>query len=253
MEPGFLKRIAAACVIALATAAPADANVVITGTRVIYPAGAREVTVKLNNNGAVPALMQAWIDDGDASVSAQQRPMPFTLTPPIFRIDPAKGQTLRVTYTREPLPSGRESVYWLNLLEIPPKTQTSDEGSQNQLQLAFRSRIKLFFRPAGLEGDANKAASRLTWSLALSFGDGGRRVVLLAKNPTPYHVTVARASVDIGGKTYESAAEMIPPRGQHEFVLKDLLELPREQPHILFETINDYGASVSAAFPPGNR
>jgi chaperone protein EcpD len=253
MKHGFFKRLAAACAIAVAAATLANASVVITGTRVIYPAKAREVTVKLNNNGATPALVQSWIDDGDASVDAQQRPMPFTLTPPVFRIDPAKGQTLRVTYTGEPLPADRESVYWLNVLEIPPKPQIDAGESKNLLQIAFRSRIKLFFRPAGLEGDANEAGARLTWSLARSSGDG-KRIVLLAKNPTPYYVTVARASVQVDGKTHESAAAaMIDPRGQREFVLDGLLELPQGQPPIQFETINDYGASVPAAFPPENR
>jgi len=253
MRTGFFKRIVMACAIGLAAATLANASVVITGTRVIYPAHAREVTVKLNNNGAAPALVQAWIDDGDASFNAQQRPMPFTITPPVFRLDPTKGQTLRVTYTKEPLPSDRESVYWLNVLEIPPKPQAGGgEESQNYLQMAFRSRIKLFFRPAGLEGDASQAGAKLTWSLARASGDG-KQVVLLAKNPTPYHVTVTQASVEIKGKTYEVEAEMIAPRGQHEFVLKGLRELPQEPPRIQFETINDYGANVPGTFTPGRR
>ena len=251
MKRGFFSSLVLACAIGM-TAALANASVVITGTRVIYPSQAREVTVKLNNNGAAPALVQAWIDDGDASANAQQQPMPFTLTPPIFRIDPAKGQMLRVTYTREPLPADRESVYWLNVLEIPPKAQISDEGSRNQLQFAFRTRIKLFFRPVGLEGDANEAGAKLTWSIARSARDG-KQIVLLAKNPTPYYVTVVRASVDVKGKTYESAADMIAPRGEREFILEGLLALPEGPPRIRFETVNDYGANVPAVFPPESR
>jgi chaperone protein EcpD len=254
MKPGFFKRIMVACAIGLAAATLANASVVITGTRVIYPSNAREVTVKLNNSGAAPALVQAWIDDGDASNSAQQRPMPFTLTPPVFRIDPTKGQMLRVTYTKEPLPTDRESVYWLNVLEIPPKPQLSAEESKNYLQMAFRSRIKLFFRPAGLQGNANDAASKLTWSLMRSSGGkGGKPVALLVKNPTPYHVTVTRASVEAGGKTYESASAMIAPLGQQELAVDGLSQLPQGQPRIRFETINDYGASVPGTFTPGNH
>jgi len=252
MNHGFLKRAFLACTLGLAAATLAHASVVITGTRVIYPAQAREVTVKLNNNGAHPALVQSWIDDGDASTDAQQRPMPFTITPPVFRIDPTKGQMLRVTYTGEPLPTDRESVYWLNVLEIPPKPQLSDEDSRNHLQLAFRTRIKLFFRPAGLEGDANAAPAKLTWSLARASGDD-KRVVLLVKNPTPYHVSVTQASVEVGGKTYESTPDMIAPRGQGEFAIDGLQDLPQEPPRIRFETINDYGANVPATFPPERR
>ena len=47
------------------SAGRAQASVVITGTRVIYPEMEREVTVKLNNDGNTPALVQVWLDDGN--------------------------------------------------------------------------------------------------------------------------------------------------------------------------------------------
>lgn len=37
----------------------AFASVIVNGTRVIYPAKQREVTVQLSNNGTAPALVQA--------------------------------------------------------------------------------------------------------------------------------------------------------------------------------------------------
>jgi chaperone protein EcpD len=241
-----VKALVIACAAAVVTTL-AQANVLITGTRVIYPAKAREVTVKLDNPGTVPALLQVWIDDGDASNAAQQRPMPFTLTPPVFRIDPSKGQMLRLTYTKEPLPADRESVYWLNMLEIPPKPANAD--GQNLLQMAIRTRIKVFFRPEKLEGNPNQAPAQLTWQLMPSAHDAGQ-VVAVAKNPTPFHVNVANARVEIDGKTYDSAAGMVEPRGQHEFVLKGLQTLPAGTPRIRFTTINDYGAVVAQTFPP---
>ncbi|CAI2124777.1 putative chaperone protein EcpD [Serratia fonticola] len=36
------------------------ASVVISGTRVIYPSDAREVSVKISNVGPSPVLLQAW-------------------------------------------------------------------------------------------------------------------------------------------------------------------------------------------------
>jgi chaperone protein EcpD len=243
----FLRRIAAIGATGLLTTLAAHANVVITGTRVIYPAHAREVTVKLDNSGTTPSLLQVWIDDGDTSNAAQQRAMPFTVSPPVFRIDPAKGQMLRVTYTKEPLPSDRESVYWLNMLEVPPKAANTE--GKNLLQMAFRTRIKLFYRPEKLEGEANEAPARMTWQLAPSTSDS-HQVVALAKNPTPYHVSVTQASVEIDGKTYESQPGMVAPRSQLEFALKGLQTLPHNTPPIHFQTINDYGASVPQAFPP---
>ena len=42
-----------------------SANVVITGTRVIYPSNQKTVSVQLTNVGTKPSLVQAWIDNGD--------------------------------------------------------------------------------------------------------------------------------------------------------------------------------------------
>ena len=55
-----------ATLFALATfSVAADASVVIGGTRVVFPAAGGEVTVRLNNNGEQPALVEAWIDAGN--------------------------------------------------------------------------------------------------------------------------------------------------------------------------------------------
>lgn len=48
------------------------ANVVILGTRVIYPADQKSVTVQLSNNNQKPALIQSWIDTGDQTASPDQ-------------------------------------------------------------------------------------------------------------------------------------------------------------------------------------
>ncbi|WP_343583440.1 fimbria/pilus periplasmic chaperone [Herbaspirillum sp.] len=248
MNTTFLKRLSLACVAVLAMGA-AHASVIITGTRVIYPADEKEVTVKLNNDGNVPALVQAWIDDGDSRIQAQTRAMPFTLLPPMFRLDPAKGQTLRMMYTQDPLPADRESVYYLNVLEIPPRPKADDD--RNLLQMAFRSRIKIFFRPKGLAGDANDAPAKMTWSVVP--GEEGKGYALQADNPTPYHVNVTRAGVEVGGKLYESAPGMVAPFSKRAFALEGLSIQPPAPLRMQYETVNDYGAMVPAVFPPENK
>ncbi|MGH8081078.1 MAG: fimbrial biogenesis chaperone, partial [Lysobacter sp.] len=140
---------------------PAQAGVTIAGTRVIYPAQQREVAVKLNNPGAQPALVQVWVDDGDPKQSPDTSKAPFLVSPPVVRIEAGKGQTLRLVYgptsSGTAAPAGRESVYWLNVLEVPPSVNPAaanpSEVDQNHLQVAFRTRIKVFLRPQGLAGD----------------------------------------------------------------------------------------------------
>ncbi|SUX67926.1 fimbrial chaperone protein [Citrobacter koseri] len=41
------------------------ANIIISNTRVIYPEEQKETTVQLINRGNSPALIQAWIDEGN--------------------------------------------------------------------------------------------------------------------------------------------------------------------------------------------
>ena len=102
-------------------AGSAHAGVVISGTRVIYQAKEREVTVKLSNEGDAPALVQVWLDTGNPNAMPDESKVPFTLSPPLFRLDPKKGQSLRLIYTQEPLPQDKESLFWLNVLEVPPR------------------------------------------------------------------------------------------------------------------------------------
>jgi len=201
----------------------ASASIVINGTRVIYPSGEKEVTVKLNNAGSKPVLIQSWIDNGNTEARPENISVPFTLTPPINRIEAGKGQTLRLSYTGTSLPANRESVFWLNVLEIPAKN--ANTGSQNRLQMAFRSRIKLFFRPAGLAGNANDAAKYLTWSAQ----PGG----IMATNPTPYYVSLV--TVTVNGKQLEG--QMVAPGANQKFAMQ-----AAAGNKIDIDFVNDYGA-----------
>lgn len=202
----------------------ASASVVIHGTRVIYLSSDKEVTVKLNNVGKSPVLIQSWVDAGDPMAKPENINVPFILTPPINRIDTGKGQTLRLSYTGAPLPMDKESVYWLNVLEIPAKKQL--KGDENLLQMAFRSRIKLFFRPASLNGDANEAATTLNWSAT----PGG----VTATNPTPYFVSLV--SLAANGKEIEG--QMVAPHSSLAF--KGISVAAGKT--LSVEFVNDYGA-----------
>ncbi|WP_348253599.1 fimbria/pilus periplasmic chaperone, partial [Salmonella enterica] len=76
-------------------------------------------------------------------VDQQELKVTFVITPQVSRIDPQKGQWLRITYMGTTLPQDRESLFWFTVLEIPPKSKAKQGESLNQLHLAFRTRIKL--------------------------------------------------------------------------------------------------------------
>ncbi len=211
------------------------ASIVITGTRVIYPSTEKEVTVKLNNVGVSPVLVQSWIDNGDVNAKPENISVPFILTPPINRVEQGKGQTLRINYTGTPLPVNKESVFWLNVLEIPAKAK--GQSSENLLQMAFRSRIKLFFRPAGLAGNPNDGLKTLTWQ---STANGVK-----ASNPTPYFVSLVKLESRVAGKQGQAEGQMIAPFSSLDFRLAGLSAIPTGS-KITFSAVNDYGAVVNA-------
>ncbi|CAB3653897.1 fimbria/pilus periplasmic chaperone [Achromobacter pestifer] len=233
-----LARMAAFAAIVLAMG-HAQASIVIAGTRVVYPANESEVTLKLSNEGQNPALVQVWTDKGDPSLTPSEEGGPFLVTPPIARVDPQKSQTLRIAYTGMPLPQDRESVFWLNVLEIPPKPD-ADAADVNALQFAFRSRIKLFFRPAKLPGQPGEAPAQVAWRVVVKAGTQHLEV----RNPSAYHVSFS--TIDIGSgnaRTSIDAGLMLAPGETRLLPMKGKAASSTEK--VRYEAVNDYGGVIS--------
>jgi chaperone protein EcpD len=238
--------IAAAMLFSGVYAASSQASVVIGGTRVVYPAQDKEVTIKLTNEGAKPAMVQVWLDDGDEKSTPDTARVPFTVSPPIFRMDPTKGQSVRVVYTQEALATDKETLFWVNVLEVPPKAAASDD--RNLLQFAFRTRIKLFFRPQGLAGDVTGAPEKLTWQLQPS--TVGKGMTLQVSNPTSYHVNFAAVGVRLGDKDIaQGEGGMVTPGATARFALPTLDRAPTGDAKATFSIITDFGAVTPMTAP----
>jgi P pilus assembly chaperone PapD len=216
----------------------AAANVLISGTRVVFPAQSPEVTLRLTNQNSKPALVESWIDRGDEHSTPDKVDTPFLITPPLFRIEPHRDQSLRIIYTQEELPADRESLFWLNVLEVPPKPSGSDTAGRNYLQLAIRSRLKLFYRPTGLAGDPAKAPGQMSFKPVAD--DQG--VALAVHNPTPYYVTIAKARVDVRGQTYATDPGMVAPFGDLRLPVRGLHGTTSAGTQVRYDCINDFGA-----------
>lgn len=219
--------------LAMLTPALAQAGIVITGTRVIYPGEQREITVQLTNNGDVPALAQAWIDERPDTENVAKARSPFLLSPPVTRVNPGKGQSLRIRLIEQDLPQDRESLYWLTVLELPPKP--AEGSAANRLQMAFASRLKLFYRPEGL-GTLESGIQNLRWKVQ---GDD-----LVCTNPGAFHITFV--GVSLGGQelTLDKGSAMVAPRGTLRLPLKGRAT-GSDTASVDFKVINDYGADAS--------
>jgi len=231
---------AALLVLALAVTPAAHASVVIAGTRVVFPAATGEVTIRLTNDGNQPALIEAWVDDGDPNSTPDTAKVPFLVTPPLVRMNAGKGQSLRIVYTGQQLPTDRESLFWLNVLEIPPKPASKTGEEQNTLQFAIRSRLKLFFRPPGLAEDPSTAAQQVAWSVV----PDGKGLALQASNASPYYLTFSKVSLTVGGIAHAAGTGMVAPKSSLRLPLADLHRAaPGAQ--VDYTVINDFGAGAA--------
>lgn len=234
--------VAMGCLIHL-LATSVQAGVVLNSTRVIYPAQERQITVPLTNDSKdLPTLVQAWIDDGNEKSTPDQIKAPFMLVPPMFKMQPGKGHALRITYLKDrSLPADKESVFWLNVLEVPPKPKAAEGKDSNTLQLAFRTRVKLFFRPKDLKGAVNDAPGQLSWKL---LQEDSKRV-LQVENPTPYYVSFEKVSLVVDGKEVKSDdPQMVAPGGKQRFVLGEAHLAEGAKAEVQFTNISDYGQIV---------
>ncbi|MGK9172302.1 fimbria/pilus periplasmic chaperone [Yokenella regensburgei] len=187
----------------LMVAAPLRAGVVLSETRVIYPAEKHEVTVGLKNTGSQAVLVQSWLDAGDPLADPGKRFVPLVVMPPVQRIDGGKGQRLRITYIGGTLPGDRESVFWLNVLAVPPKIK---DVEHQYLNIAYQTRVKLFYRPVNLNIKAEEAVQKLQWNKTA----GG----LTVSNPTPYYISLLNIDVLPAGQTLSVRGEMVAPYGK---------------------------------------
>jgi P pilus assembly chaperone PapD len=227
MKKRFLS---AALGVALLSGMHAEAGVLVGATRVVFDGKKREASLSVKNEEKIPFVVQTWLDNGD---DQRKDGTPFVVTPPIFRLDPGKENILRVMYSGQGAPTDRESVYWLNVQEIPPAPE-----QENVLQIAVRSRVKLFYRPKGLGGDPVQAAEQLQWHINPDSKTG--KVKLVARNDSAYHVNLAEIKLKSHGAEQDVAIGMVPPKGEKTFDVKQPAGVSPGT-EVQYSFINDYG------------
>lgn len=208
-------------------------NIIVNGTRFIYPGDEKEITVQLSNTAERPAVAQAWLDTGNASETPDTIKTPFQITPPVSRVEAKGGQNLRIKFMdKGQIPQDRESLWWLNILDIPPTVKGKDGEMQNVLQLAIRSRFKFFYRPVGL-GSRELAPEQLV------IKTNGKNIVI--ENPTPFYITVTKISTD-GKVGLTDKTVLIEPKNQ---TLVELKQAIKSGSKVVVNNINDYGSDVA--------
>lgn len=219
-------------------ASVAQGAIVLQGTRVVFPEKSHEVTLRINNTSAGPVLVQSWVDDGQADVLPQDLQVPFVVAPAVSRVEPGGTAILRISATQPQLPTDRESLFWLNVLETPPRSSTEE----TVLQFSFRTRIKLFFRPASLPSGVARAADTLTWKLMRKGGhkDPGYSLMEVT-NPSPYYVSFGQVEARFKRTPTPASTGMVGPFGKALLTLSAPLPTSHPKAFVQYEVINDYG------------
>lgn len=222
---------AALCVTLLMTTSFAvQAAVALDRTRAVFNGTEKSISLNISNeNKNLPYLAQTWLED-----EHQQKLTagPLVVTPPVQRLEPGNKAMLRVMATpaAKQLPVDRESLFYFNLREVPPRS-----AKPNVLQIALQSKIKLFYRPAGIV-----AAPGAIWQdqLVLHVEGNGYRI----ENPTPYYITV----IGLGATEQQSEngafeTVMIAPKSSSQVKSGTFAT-----PHLTY--INDYGGRPTLTF-----
>lgn len=195
-----MSRTVIAAMLCVLAAFPLRAGILADGTRLIYPAQSREKTLMLANTNRYPIIVQSWVDDGEGNPELARAP--FVVLPAVFRLSPGERQAIRIIYNRDPLPQDRESVFWINLYEIPPVTPGPADGAR--VTLAMNTQLKLFWRPAGLDARLDKAVDKLQFRVVRA----GAGWAIECDNPTPLNVSFTSLSLTGGAAAQRIVPEM---------------------------------------------
>lgn len=176
----------------------------INYTRLIINEKEREVSFTIYNEGSRPALMQLWIDKDNILEQPEKIKVPFVILPPVFRLDRKSSRAVRLQFTGDwhSLPADRESLFWLNTLEVPPVV--ADKEASGALQVAFRTRVKLFWRPAALTKISHEESIK---KLRISPEVCGVTRCLALKNNSPLHLTLTDITLRDGHQIKQLPAD----------------------------------------------
>ncbi|EOU7800719.1 fimbrial chaperone [Escherichia coli] len=167
---------AIAVVLSFAFCSQAMAAFVLNGTRFIYDENKKNITFEVTNNASQMYGGQVWVDNTSEGNGIYMVPQP-----PFFKVGAKQKQIIRIMKTDSSLPTDRESLFWLNVQEVPPKPDVK-ESRGSVLAIAMNSRVKLIYRPSALKNGRENAEKKLTIEQR---GD-----ITWVKTPTPYYMAI---------------------------------------------------------------
>lgn len=187
------------CFCSLLASESAFSAIALDRTRIIVNGSDKSMSVSIkNDNKKLPYLAQAWLEDEKGNKISE----PLMALPPVQRVEPGTSSQIKIQSTPaiNKLPQDRESVYYFNVREIPPKSD-----KPNAMQIALQTRVKLFWRPKGIVVSNDDYANPWQKKVTLKYTGAAYEIV----NPTPYHVTIVDAAASVKGNTIKGFSPMM--------------------------------------------
>ncbi|RQT09240.1 fimbrial biogenesis chaperone [Burkholderia contaminans] len=222
------------CVLATAGAlfaGAAQAAIVPDRTRVILNEGEQAAIVTITNKSTTyPYLVQSWLEDAKGNKITS----PLMVVPPLQRVEANERNVLRIAkLPGTELPADRETVFYLNIREVPPKTDTP-----NTLQIALHTQMKLFYRPKAVQPARDE-----DWTLPMTLRVDSAAHTLVFDNPTPYHITIVNLAAGAQKTHVPLEPVMVSPMSRTDVPFK------AATPSTLFVThVDDYGGQVAVEY-----
>ena len=147
-----------------------------------------------------------------------------------MKLAPDEQRAIRLVLTsRQSLPEDRESLYWLNIYQIPALTRHTG-GAEQKILLPLRLRLKVFVRPAALGAPQPVDVQKLRFVV--------HDRQLIVENPTAWYMSLR---LNIANKVKVDDV-MVAPFGS--------VTLPLTQPvkvgeSVTYEVFDDNGNPVS--------
>ncbi|WP_407072891.1 fimbria/pilus periplasmic chaperone [Photorhabdus viridis] len=177
--------------LSLSAVSESMAAIALDRTRIVFNGEDKSTSMDISNqNKELPYLAQGWIEDEQGNKING----PLVVTPPVQRVEPGTKSQVKIQSLPAiaQLPQDRESLFYFNLREIPPRSK-----KPNTLQIALQTRIKLFYRPKAIF--ASRTDLDNPWQEKMTLTRQGDQYQV--NNPTPYYITVVDASNQLKGKS----------------------------------------------------
>lgn len=213
------------------------AGIIADSSRVIYNEGVPQKSVMLANTNTYSIFAQTWVDNGESNPNFEKAP--FVVVPAVFALKPAEIKSINLIYNEMELPKDRESVFWLNLYEIPAVSR--DSLNKDYLNLAMNTQIKIFYRPKVLNNfDLNKVQKELKFSWV----ENSQKMLLEAENPSPYYINIIGISLSnhaSHSKLNNEIDNMISPFSKKTYQVENQNFMKEKNNTLEYILINDQG------------